>query len=213
MSYAVVPTETGRVELSRKFYEACLEKKKKVRGVTHFRTLITLSNLCSMLGMKKHTTSSESGKLSYQEILSMHLESLRAREETLGCDHPDTLGSKNNLACLYATHEMETRKEEAVKLLQDCLSKRIQLLGKKHPDALASKHNLELLLRLSLSHSNSTEHTKNDFVKNADVSRESSSFTEEATVEQSSESINISYAFKLSRNLDTLNNLALLYER
>ncbi|MGH3707340.1 MAG: tetratricopeptide repeat protein, partial [Pseudonocardiaceae bacterium] len=57
----------------------------------------------------------------------------------LGAEHPDTLGSANNLAGAY---ESAGRLEQAIPLFEQTLQERRRLLGAEHPDTLASANNL-----------------------------------------------------------------------
>ena len=60
-------------------------------------------------------------------------------ERVLGCDHPDALTSRNNLA--YAFHSAG-RLAEAIPLLEHTLADRERILGPDHPDTLISRNNL-----------------------------------------------------------------------
>ncbi|MCI0410825.1 MAG: CHAT domain-containing protein, partial [Acidobacteria bacterium] len=62
----------------------------------------------------------------------------------LGPEHPDTLGSLNDLAMLYGSQD---RYEEAEPLLQKALRLRTKVLGPEHPDTLGSLNNLALSYR------------------------------------------------------------------
>ncbi len=57
----------------------------------------------------------------------------------LGDDHPDTLSSRNNLACAY---ESAGRLDEAIDLYEQTLTDRRRVLGDDHPDTLTSRNNL-----------------------------------------------------------------------
>ena len=63
-------------------------------------------------------------------------ESLEARERTLGAEHPDTLGSVNNLAeCLEAMGQLK----DAEALYRRALEARERTLGAEHPSTLAAQ--------------------------------------------------------------------------
>jgi hypothetical protein len=66
---------------------------------------------------------------------------LEKRKKILGEDHPDTLGTMNNLAITY-----HNRGEfaEAARLQGEVLEKRKKILGEDHPDTLTTMHNLAL---------------------------------------------------------------------
>ena len=61
---------------------------------------------------------------------------LEARERVLGKEHPDTLGSVNNLAALY--HD-QGRYGEAEPLYKRALEASERVLGKEHPDTLTQR--------------------------------------------------------------------------
>ena len=60
-------------------------------------------------------------------------------ERILGPDHPDTLGSRNNLAAAY---QAAGRVGAAIPLFEQVLAARERLLGPDHPDTLGSRNNL-----------------------------------------------------------------------
>jgi Tetratricopeptide repeat/Domain of unknown function (DUF4062) len=66
---------------------------------------------------------------------------LTDQERILGPDHPDTLGSRNNLALAYRA---TGRAAEAIPLLDRTLADRERVLGPDHPDTLGSRNNLAL---------------------------------------------------------------------
>ena len=57
----------------------------------------------------------------------------------LGADHPDTLGSRNNLADAYQAAGDLGR---AIPLYEQTLADRQRVLGADHPDTLGSRNNL-----------------------------------------------------------------------
>ncbi|HEY7146236.1 MAG TPA: tetratricopeptide repeat protein [Streptosporangiaceae bacterium] len=57
----------------------------------------------------------------------------------LGEDHPQTLGSRNNLAYAY---ESAGRLGEAIPLYEQTLADRVRVLGEDHPQTLGSRNNL-----------------------------------------------------------------------
>jgi hypothetical protein len=58
----------------------------------------------------------------------------------LGAGHPDTLGSRNNLAGAY---QAAGRLEEAIPLYERTLADAERVLGAGHPQTLTSRNNLE----------------------------------------------------------------------
>ena len=61
------------------------------------------------------------------------------RERVLGETHPDTLGSRSNLAAAY---EAAGRLAEAMPLYERTLADCERVLGESHPDTLGSRNNL-----------------------------------------------------------------------
>ncbi len=74
----------------------------------------------------------------------MHEQILAVREQLLGNDHPDTQGSRNNLAMAYLEAGQVAK---AIMLNEQVLADREQLLGAEHPDTVASRNNLALSYR------------------------------------------------------------------
>jgi len=66
-------------------------------------------------------------------------ESLEAREESLGIDHPSTIAARNNLASVY---QSAGRVGEAVAVHKKTLAEAERSLGPDHPTTLASRQNL-----------------------------------------------------------------------
>ncbi len=62
-------------------------------------------------------------------------------ERVLGPDHPDTLGSRNNLATAYRA---AGRAADAIRQHEQTLAALKRTLGPDHPDTLASRNNLAL---------------------------------------------------------------------
>ncbi|MDP6824113.1 MAG: tetratricopeptide repeat protein, partial [Dehalococcoidia bacterium] len=71
--------------------------------------------------------------------VSLTEESLEAREDSLGIDHPSTIAARNNLASAYQT---AGRIDEAIAVHEKTLSEAERSLGPDHPTTLASRQNL-----------------------------------------------------------------------
>ena len=88
--------------------------------------------------------------LSFAAILGMPqlalalAESVALAADTLGPDHPHTLGSRNNLANAY---QDVGRLDEAITLHKQTLDARTRTLGPNHPDTLGSGDNLACAYR------------------------------------------------------------------
>ncbi|MCJ1349722.1 hypothetical protein MMC31_007963, partial [Peltigera leucophlebia] len=79
----------------------------------------------------------ESGLL--QVAMDLGEKVLEARQRTLGSEHPDTLGSMNNLAISYS---YLGRTQEAMDLGEKVLKASQRMLGSEHPVTLTSMNNL-----------------------------------------------------------------------
>ncbi len=78
----------------------------------------------------------------YRTSLTIAEQTYRFAEQALGPEHPQTLGSVNNLALLYAS---QGRYGEAEPLYQRALAASEKVLGPEHPQTLGSVNNLALL--------------------------------------------------------------------
>ena len=79
----------------------------------------------------------ENGRL--QEAMELGEKVLKARQRTLGSEHPDTLYAMNNLAISYSDLG---RKQEAMELVETVLKARQRTLGSEHRDTLMAMNNL-----------------------------------------------------------------------
>ncbi|MFT5466683.1 MAG: hypothetical protein ACI8UO_001783 [Verrucomicrobiales bacterium] len=75
----------------------------------------------------------------YAAAEPLYRRALEARERVLGAEHPDTLGSLNNLAALLDAKDDYAAAEP---LLRRALEARERVLGAEHPDTLLSLNNL-----------------------------------------------------------------------
>jgi tetratricopeptide (TPR) repeat protein len=69
---------------------------------------------------------------------------LADKERVLGADHPDTLGTRNNLAIAYSD---AGRTDEAIRLYEQTLADQERVLGADHPETLATRNNLAIAYR------------------------------------------------------------------
>jgi tetratricopeptide (TPR) repeat protein len=74
-----------------------------------------------------------------RQAVSLTEESLEAREESLGVDHPSTIAARNNLASVY---QSSGRIYEAIAVHEKTLAEAERSLGPDHPTTLASRQNL-----------------------------------------------------------------------
>ncbi|KAI2478441.1 kinesin light chain 1 [Pyrenophora tritici-repentis] len=75
----------------------------------------------------------------YNEAEELFVQVMETFKTKLGADHPDTIGSMNNLASTYSN---QGRWEEAEKLFVQVMKTRKTKLGADHPDTLTSMNNL-----------------------------------------------------------------------
>jgi tetratricopeptide (TPR) repeat protein len=80
----------------------------------------------------------------YLEAEQMHRQALELKEEVLGREHPDTLGSMNNLA---ETFRHQGKYLEAEQMHQQALDLYKKVLGQKHPDTIRCENNLQDCLK------------------------------------------------------------------
>ena len=73
------------------------------------------------------------------KAIELHKKALATREKLLGPDHPDTLGSMNNLALGY---QAAGKRDLALPLYEETLKLRKAKLGPDHPDTLNSMGSL-----------------------------------------------------------------------
>lgn len=75
----------------------------------------------------------------YKEAEAMNQRALEARENVLGLEHPDTLGSVNNLGSVLSS---QGGHEEAEAMHRQVLETREKALGREHPYTLGGVDNL-----------------------------------------------------------------------
>jgi tetratricopeptide (TPR) repeat protein len=79
----------------------------------------------------------DAGRL--DEAITLHEQTLAARERVLGLYHPDTLSSQDNLAVAY---QDAGRLDEAITLHEQTLAAHERVQSPDHPDTLTSRNNL-----------------------------------------------------------------------
>jgi tetratricopeptide (TPR) repeat protein len=79
----------------------------------------------------------------YEEAEAIHRQTLALTEKVLSKEHPDTLGSMNNLARVL---DRQGKYEEAEAIHRQTLALREKVLSKEHPDTLTSVYCLAHLL-------------------------------------------------------------------
>ncbi len=110
-------------------FEMGLSRTKEAKGLL-WRLLYTVGS-CSQI------------KGQYAEAEAMFRQTLQLQETVLGKEHPDTLGSMNNLALSLRN---QGKYIEAEAIHRQTLQLQETVLGKDHPDTLRSIYNLAILL-------------------------------------------------------------------
>jgi hypothetical protein len=157
---AVDLAEMLDTEAAQELNKDTLARRSRVLGESHPDTLTTASNLAvnlAQLSMGAVVTGLGIGEIYIEELdvppptsaaarrsqlrsaLELSRETLGRRRQVLGEDHPDTLMSASNVACLLA---QLGRRTDARRLDEDTLARRRRVLGDDHPDTLKSACNL-----------------------------------------------------------------------
>jgi tetratricopeptide (TPR) repeat protein len=85
---ATVLRDQGKYEAAEEMQRRALELDRKVLGLEHPTTLLSMNNLAGVLG--------DQGK--YEAAEEMRRQELELREKVLGPEHPGTLTSISNLS-------------------------------------------------------------------------------------------------------------------
>lgn len=81
----------------------------------------------------------------YDFAQALYEQVLHSFEQVLGPQHPNTLGTRQNLAGLY---QNQGKYEQAQVLYEQVLSSREQVLGTQHPDTLGTRRALDNLYKV-----------------------------------------------------------------
>ncbi|KAL8911915.1 MAG: hypothetical protein Q9171_002999 [Xanthocarpia ochracea] len=120
---------TESVALAREALKDC-ETVLKKNDPIKFATMETMALALRGLGQ-------------FIEAETTQREVVRVRQQLRGVDHPETLTSMDNLACILES----TNREEAEELYRQVIESRKKVLHEGHPDTLISMQNLAILLR------------------------------------------------------------------
>jgi len=124
----------GEYELAGNINRSALKAREAVLGPEHQRTLISVSQLGSVLERQ--------GK--YDEAEAMHRRALAGREKKmLGPEHPNTLISVSQLGSVL---ERQGKYDEAEAMHRRALAGSEKVLGPEHPDTLISLSHLGSVL-------------------------------------------------------------------
>ncbi|MCJ1271298.1 hypothetical protein MMC22_011198 [Lobaria immixta] len=138
--------QKGDYNQAERMAQRSLDLREKVLGKKNLQTLSSLSSLAIMLSYQGKDE--EAGKLhrralsDYEKMLGKkHAETLKSK--ILGEEHPNTLGSIDNLALVLG---YQGKYEAAERLHGRALGAREKILGEEHPDTLSSVDHLALVL-------------------------------------------------------------------
>ena len=121
--------ENGLYNAAEELQLQVLESWRRVLGVEHPDTLMTMHNLAFTYNLQRRTKEAE----------QLFLQVLESSRRVLGAEHPDILATMHNLA---STYNRQRRTEEAEKLHLQVLESRRRVLGSEHSDTLMTMHNL-----------------------------------------------------------------------
>jgi tetratricopeptide (TPR) repeat protein len=135
LNYAAryMQTALGKYDEAEKLNRRALEGYEKELGAQHPGTLMSVSNLASVL--------QDQGK--YDEAERLNRRALEGREKELGAQHPHTLTSVDNLAGVL---QDQGKYDEAERLNRRALEGYEKKLRAQHPDTLTSVSNLAIVL-------------------------------------------------------------------
>ena len=129
----------GEYELAGNINRSALKAREAVLGPEHQRTLISVSQLGSVLERQ--------GK--YDEAEAMHRRALAGSEKVLGPEHPDRLTSLSHLGSML---ERQGKYDEAEAMHRRALAGRKKVLGPEHPYTLHSVYHLAVILHRQQQH-------------------------------------------------------------
>ena len=124
----------GEYELAGNINRSALKAREAMLGPEHPDTLISVSQLGSVLEMQ--------GK--YDEAEAMHRRALAGSKKVLGPEHPHTLTSVSNLGSML---ERQGKYDEAEAMNRRALAGSKKMLGSEHPDTLISVSHLGSMLQ------------------------------------------------------------------
>ena len=78
----------------------------------------------------------------YEQAETLFQQVLTSQEKVLGLEHPDTLGTRHNLAALY---RQQGQHERAEILFQQTLISQERVLKQEHPRTQSIQNNLDIL--------------------------------------------------------------------
>ncbi|KAF2478343.1 uncharacterized protein BDR25DRAFT_321365 [Lindgomyces ingoldianus] len=122
----------AREAISHRASRMSTERKEEVLGLEHLDTLISVSQLGSVL----------EGQAKYEEAEAMHRRALEGYEK-LGREHPDTLTSVSQLGSVLS---MQGKDEEAEAMYRRALEGYEKVLRLEHSDTLTSVSQLRSAL-------------------------------------------------------------------
>lgn len=124
--------ERGRIAEADPLLHQALEIRKRVLGIEHFDTTVSLNDVALLYHAQ--------GK--YEQAEPFYLSALQVRKTLRGPDHPDTAAILHNLAVLY---HAQGKYEQAEALYQQALQIRESTLEPEHASIATSLNDLAVL--------------------------------------------------------------------
>jgi non-specific serine/threonine protein kinase/serine/threonine-protein kinase len=125
--------EVGQFEKALPLLTDLLDRRTKILGRDHPRTLVAINQLGGMyLKMEK-----------VDRALELFQESLSLKQKKYGDDHPETRAAEGNLAVIY---RQLGRLDLALPLMQKVLDSLKATMGENHPNTVAAHFNMAAIL-------------------------------------------------------------------
>jgi hypothetical protein len=111
-------------------------KPGSVRTALKRLKILATSQSCVLTQLQGYTSSLIYGNQGrWKDAEELGLQVLERRKRVLGAEHPDTL---TGMATLAFTWKAQSRRAEALALMEECVLLRTQILGLNHPVVLSS---------------------------------------------------------------------------
>jgi tetratricopeptide (TPR) repeat protein len=124
----------GRLAEAEPYGREALELRRRVLGEEHLLTLLSISNMCTLLMYQERLNEAE----------PYCYEALEKRRRVLGEENADTVVSINILAYLLTE---QGRLDEAMPLRLEALEKTRRVLGEENPDTVIAVSNMGWVLK------------------------------------------------------------------
>lgn len=141
---AVVLESERRLAEAEKIERETLEVRRRVLGREHPDTLQSMKTLGRLIEREgRAMPNGPEADARFAEAEKLERETLDICRRVLGPEHPDTLGTMNNLG---STLDYESRYAEAAQLQRETFEIQRRVLGPEHRDTMGSMNNLAFTL-------------------------------------------------------------------